>query len=95
MAKIVGMSREGILREAERLLSDTEEYKQMAEGANPYGDGRASERIVEAIMRWHQGKTPLLDPDKEFKLPPARHARRRKTDILGGARAEVPEKVHS
>src|ERR1700719_2858879 len=49
MAKIVGMSRAGIFREAERLLSDTEEYKQMTEGDNPYGDGRAAERIVEAI----------------------------------------------
>jgi UDP-N-acetylglucosamine 2-epimerase (non-hydrolysing) len=95
MAKIVGMSRAGIFREAERLLSDSEEYKEMTEGDNPYGDGRAAERIVEAITRWHQGKTPLLDPDKEFKLPPARHPRRRKTDISQRARAEAPEKVHS
>jgi UDP-N-acetylglucosamine 2-epimerase (non-hydrolysing) len=95
MAKIIGMSREGIFREAERLLSDKEEYRQMSEGENPYGDGRASERIVEAIRRWHQGKSPLLDPDKEFKLPPRRHPLRRKTDALEGARAEVPEKVHS
>src|SRR6202521_4553396 len=40
MAKIVGMSREGIFGEAERLLSDTEEYKYMSKGDNPYGDGR-------------------------------------------------------
>jgi UDP-N-acetylglucosamine 2-epimerase (non-hydrolysing) len=95
MAKIIGMSREGIFSEVERLLSDTEEYKQMSEGENPYGDGRASERIIEAITRWHQGKTPLLDPDKEFKLPPRRHPFRRKTDVLEDARAEVPEKVGS
>jgi UDP-N-acetylglucosamine 2-epimerase (non-hydrolysing) len=95
MAKIVGMSREGIFREAERLLSDTEEYKLMTEGDNPYGDGRAAERILEAITRWHQGKTPLLDPDKEFKLPPPRHPLRRKTDISEGATADLPEKVHS
>jgi len=95
MAKIVGMSREGIFGEAERLLSDTEEYKYMSEGENPYGDGRASERIVEAITRWHEGKTPLLDPEKEFKLPPRSHSRRRKTDALEDTRVMGPEKVHS
>jgi UDP-N-acetylglucosamine 2-epimerase (non-hydrolysing) len=95
MAKIIGMSREGIFREAERLLSDTEEYKQMSEGENPYGDGRASERIVETLTRWHLGKTPLLDPDKEFKLAPRRHPLRRKTEAWEEPRAEVPEKVYS
>ena len=93
LAKLVGMSRDRILEEAERLLSDREEYKQMSEGGNPYGDGRASERIVEAITRWHQGKMPLLDPDKEFKLPPRRHPLRRKTDILEGTPVEVPEEA--
>ena len=83
MAKLVGTSREGIFREADRLLSDTEEYKRMSEGENPFGDGRASERIVETIMRWHLGKTPLLDPDKEFKLPPGGHSPRRETDAEG------------
>jgi UDP-N-acetylglucosamine 2-epimerase (non-hydrolysing) len=95
IAKIIGMSREGIVREAERLLNDREEYKQMSEGENPYGDGKASERIVEAITRWHRGVTPLLDPVKEFKLPPRRHPLRRKTDALEPERAEVPEKVWS
>src|SRR6202140_954534 len=95
MAKIVGMSREGIFGEAERLLSDTEEDKYMSEGDNPYGDGRASERIVEAITRWHEGKTPLLAPEKEFKLPPRSHLRRRKTDALEDARVMGPEKVRS
>jgi UDP-N-acetylglucosamine 2-epimerase (non-hydrolysing) len=95
MAKIIGMSREAIFAEAERLLSDTEEYKLMSEGENPYGDGRASERIVEAITRWHQGKRPLLDPDKEFKLPPRQNPRRRKSDALEHERTEAPEKVWS
>jgi UDP-N-acetylglucosamine 2-epimerase (non-hydrolysing) len=95
MAKIIGMSRKGIFDEAQRLLSDTEEYKFMSEGDNPYGDGRASERIVEAITRWHQGKTPLLDPEKEFKLPPRLHARRRKTDFLEDAKVAGHEKVRS
>jgi len=95
MAKIIGMSRNGIFNETERLLSDTEEYKSMSEGDNPYGDGRASERIVEAITRWYQGKTPLLDPEKEFKLPPRPRPRRRKTDVLEDAMVVGPDKVRS
>lgn len=81
MAKIVGMSREGIVRETEHLLSDRKAYLDMSEGENPYGDGRAAERIVEAVARWHQGKTPLLEPEKEFRLPPRPHPRRRKSDL--------------
>ena len=95
LAKIVGMSRDGIFREAERLLGDTEEYKYMSEGDNPYGDGKASERIVEAITRWHQGRSPLLDPEKEFKMPPRPPARRRKTDMLEDSRLAIPEKARS
>ena|SRR5579864_7013869 len=82
MAKIVGMSRERIVREAEHLLSDEEAYLDMSEGENPYGDGRAAERIVEAVARWHQGKSPLLEPDKEFRLPPRQRPRRRKSDLI-------------
>jgi UDP-N-acetylglucosamine 2-epimerase (non-hydrolysing) len=81
MAKIIGMSREGIVSEANRLLDDSDAYLDMSEGENPYGDGHGSERIVEAVSRWHQKKTPLLEPDKEFKLPPKPYPRRRKTDL--------------
>jgi UDP-N-acetylglucosamine 2-epimerase (non-hydrolysing) len=82
MSKIIGMSRERIVGETERLLTDTKAYHDMSEGQNPYGDGRAAERIVEAVARWHQGLTPLLKHDKEFKLPPRPCPRRRKDDLL-------------
>jgi hypothetical protein len=81
MSKIVGMSRESIVNEASQLLGDSDSYLDMAEGENPYGDGRAAERIVEVLSRWFQGKTPLLEPEKEFKVPPWRGPRRRKTDF--------------
>jgi len=81
MAKIIGMSREGIVRETERLLNDKDAYQDMSEGGNPYGDGHSSERIVEAVGRWFQKKTPLLAADKEFKLPPRPQLRRRKSDF--------------
>ncbi|HEY1462673.1 MAG TPA: UDP-N-acetylglucosamine 2-epimerase (non-hydrolyzing) [Terriglobales bacterium] len=87
MAKIIGMSREAIVREANQLLSDKEEYLSMSEGENPYGDGHGSERIVEAVSRWFQKKTPLLDPEHEFKLPPVPLPRRRKTDVEETARS--------
>jgi len=80
MAKIIGMSRENIVGETGRLLDDADAYLEMSHGSNPYGDGHGSERIVEAVARWHQKKSPLLEPDKEFKLPPKPQPRRRKTD---------------
>ncbi len=81
MAKIIGMSREAIVSETSSLLSDKEAYLDMSAGENPYGDGRGSERIVEAVARWYQKKTPLLDADQEFKLPSVPQPRRRKTDF--------------
>jgi len=95
MAKVIGMSRKAIVEEAERLLTNARAYEEMAEGENPYGDGRASQRVVEAIARWHDGKRPLLEPADEFKLPPRPSPRRRKTDFADPAREEIPEKVHS
>ncbi|EJW94332.1 hypothetical protein EVA_17560 [gut metagenome] len=32
------------------LLDDADHYRSMAEAANPYGDGRACERIIKAIL---------------------------------------------
>src|SRR5580658_10127518 len=80
MAKIIGMSRDGIVKETSHLLNDAAAYQDMSEGENPYGDGHSSERIVEAVARWHQKKSPLLEADKQFKLGPRPSPRRRKSD---------------
>jgi UDP-N-acetylglucosamine 2-epimerase (non-hydrolysing) len=48
--RIVGTHRESIVREISRLLEDKDCYEKMATAKNPYGDGRASERIVSIIM---------------------------------------------
>ena len=85
MAKIIGMSRDGIVNETSHLLNDAEAYQDMSEGENPYGDGHSSERIVEAVARWYAKKTPLLEADKQFKLAPRPQPRRRKTDSVDGA----------
>jgi UDP-N-acetylglucosamine 2-epimerase (non-hydrolysing) len=86
MAKIIGMSHDAIVNETSHLLNDAEAYQDMSEGGNPYGDGHSSERIVEAVARWFAKKTPLLEADKQFKLPPRPQLRRRKSDAEESAR---------
>ncbi len=50
--KVVGVRQADIEREARLLLDDAEAYAQMANAVNPYGDGRASERIADAIVSY-------------------------------------------
>lgn len=50
--KVVGVRKENILREAERLLEDPAEYQRMSQAQNPYGDGHASKRICDAIAAY-------------------------------------------
>jgi UDP-GlcNAc:undecaprenyl-phosphate GlcNAc-1-phosphate transferase len=54
--KVVGTDKETIIREATKLLTDSFEYNKMSKAANPYGDGNACDRIVEAI-RYYFGLT--------------------------------------
>lgn len=49
--KLAGTGEETIFGLADELLSDKEAHDKMAKASNPYGDGRASERIVEAILQ--------------------------------------------
>ncbi len=49
VVKLVGPNYEAIVRETQRLLDDDYAYRQMARGVSPYGDGKASERIVHAL----------------------------------------------
>ena len=48
--KLVGTDEDVIYNEARRLLLDKDEYDRMSKASNPYGDGHASERIVDAII---------------------------------------------
>lgn len=52
-AKLVGTDRELIVREATRLLDDRDAYEAMARAHNPYGDGKASQRIAQAVAIAH------------------------------------------
>lgn len=50
--KLVGADFERIVSETARLLTDPAAYRAMATVSNPYGDGRAAERIVAACVRF-------------------------------------------
>lgn len=50
--KVIGTDKKIIVDETSRLLDDEPEYRRMAHSVNPYGDGHASERIVEAVRYW-------------------------------------------
>ncbi|APW66143.1 UDP-N-acetylglucosamine 2-epimerase (non-hydrolyzing) [Poseidonibacter parvus] len=47
--KLVGTNTKAIIEEAQKLLDDKSEYNKMSKAHNPYGDGKACERIVEFI----------------------------------------------
>jgi len=47
--KLVGTDTNTILYEAYRLLDDPSAHAEMAKAVNPFGDGHAAERIIEAI----------------------------------------------
>ena len=48
--KLVGTDEETIYNETKKLLTNKDEYSKMAHASNPYGDGNASKRIVDAII---------------------------------------------
>lgn len=50
--KLVGTDIEKIVKEANTLLNNEEAYEKMSKSVNPYGDGKASERIVDAILKY-------------------------------------------
>lgn len=47
--RLVGTDSERIVADASLLLDDAEQYRRMSFAHNPYGDGRACERIVSAL----------------------------------------------
>ena len=49
--KLVGLNEENIYLEVKKLIEDKEEYNKMSKASNPYGDGFASKKIVDEIIR--------------------------------------------
>lgn len=58
--KVIGVTKENIKKEANLLLNNDNEYKKMANAVNPYGDGTAAQRTVEALLHYfgHRNERP-------------------------------------
>lgn len=54
--RVIGVKKDDIVRAANNLIENPTEYDKMAKAVNPYGDGHASERIVQAILDWAKEK---------------------------------------
>lgn len=52
--KLVGSDEQRIVNEASELMDDQDAYASMAHAANPFGDGKAAARIVQAIMEYSE-----------------------------------------
>jgi UDP-N-acetylglucosamine 2-epimerase (non-hydrolysing) len=63
--KLVGTVPERVVQAVMQLLNDDAVYRAMASAHNPYGDGRAAERIVD-FLRWKYGF--LESPPESFHL---------------------------
>lgn len=61
--KLVGTDCDLIISSANSLIRDSHEYDKMSKAINPYGDGKASERIVDAILHGFGYKS---EPVTEF-----------------------------
>ena len=56
--RLIGTAEETVYVQTKALLSDPEQYRAMSEATNPYGDGKASHRIVQTIL-WRYGMNPV------------------------------------
>jgi UDP-N-acetylglucosamine 2-epimerase len=77
LARIVGTNPDVIAGHVEELLGNKQAHRRMAAGINPYGDGRASKRIAEALQNWRRGRA-LLPKERWFmpRLGPIGEVRR-------------------
>lgn len=58
---LVGTDRERVYKEAYTLLADERAYKQMSNAVNPYGDGKATQRILQALRHEFLGTAARPD----------------------------------
>ena len=54
-ARLVGSDRERIVSNVRRLIENPDEYSAMSRATNPYGDGKAAKRIVNALLKERSG----------------------------------------
>ena len=58
---LVGTAPERIVEAVEKVLRDRSLYQRMALGGNPFGDGKASNRIIEVLRHIRPGRTEKSD----------------------------------
>lgn len=59
--RLIGTDKDVVYAETKRLLTDQAAYDAMSNAANPYGDGKASQRIVQAILHVFAGEEAVPD----------------------------------
>lgn len=64
-AVLVGTRKERIIETVDRLLTDRRAYDAMAQARNPFGDGRAADRSVDALRRFFGISSSLAEFDYE------------------------------
>jgi len=67
MAEVVGTDKTAIVDCCQKFLDDKEAYRNASQRKNPFGDGRASHRIVQAIERYLDGHSTLKGEYGEFR----------------------------
>ncbi len=60
--ELVGMNEQHIFERAQTILTDKSLYNLMSTASNPYGDGKASERIVQAILHHFERRNHRPEP---------------------------------
>jgi UDP-N-acetylglucosamine 2-epimerase len=66
--KLAGTDKENIVKLTEELLNDKAQYNKMANAVNPYGDGSASQRIIESLLyHFEKRQTRPADFQAEVK----------------------------
>lgn len=66
--RLVGTDRARIVEAARGLLTDPIEYRKMAQARNPFGDGKATERIVH-MLRYYYGRTAARPSEFDWRVP--------------------------
>lgn len=59
--RLIGTDKDVVYAETKRLLTDQAAYDAMSNAVNPYGDGKASQRIVQAILHVFTGEEVVPD----------------------------------
>ncbi|WP_254060399.1 non-hydrolyzing UDP-N-acetylglucosamine 2-epimerase [Halodesulfovibrio sp. MK-HDV] len=69
LSKLVGTDTDKIVKEAFAILNNKQKATKPISPTNPFGDGLASKRIVQAISAWSSGQHPYLNEQDSFRFP--------------------------